>query len=104
MSRREGRRPGDLLVAVGVVLFLLGVAAVLLDVLPFFAGTDNRPLWLNLASFLAPLGFGLALLGLLRSVLAATRRGRALELALEREELADRAGPQDDGTAGPSRS
>lgn len=71
--------------AVGVVLFLVGVVAVVLDVGPFFAGTDNRPLVLNLLSFLAPAGLGLALLGLLRAAMAATRRGRATERALQRD-------------------
>ena len=67
-------------------MFLVGLVAVLVDVLPFFAGADNRPLILNLLSFLAPAGLGIALLGLLRSVLAATRRGRAMERALKADD------------------
>ena len=68
------------------MLFLVGLVAVLVDVLPFFFGSDNRPLILNLLSFLAPAGLGIALLGLLRSVLAATRRGRATERALQADD------------------
>ena len=74
------------LVAVGVVLFLVGVVAVLADVLPFFGGATDRPLVLNLLSFLAPLGLGVALLGLLLSVRASTRQGRAVERALQEDD------------------
>ena len=63
-------------------MFLVGLVAVLVDVLPFFAGADNRPLILNLLSFLAPLGLFVALLGLLASVRASVKAGRAAERSL----------------------
>lgn len=71
------RRPGDGLVAAGAGLFVLGAVALLADVLPYFFSRPDRPLWLNIAAFLAPLGLGIALLGLLRQSLAARRRAGA---------------------------
>lgn len=56
----------DRLVRVGAVVFALGVLAVLAVVVPFFFGAHDRPTWLNLSALLLPVGFGLALLGLLR--------------------------------------
>lgn len=56
-------------VQVGLVLCALGVLFLLVDVLPFFAGAHDRPLWLNLACLLLPLGLVVA-------VGSALRRGR----------------------------
>jgi peptidoglycan/LPS O-acetylase OafA/YrhL len=44
----------------GIVAFALGLVALAIDVLPFFLGDANTPLWLNLACLLAPAGFALA--------------------------------------------
>jgi uncharacterized membrane protein YhdT len=66
-SRAPGR-PGRG-VQVGVGLCALGVLFVLVDVLPFFAGADDRPLWLNLACLLLPIGLVVA-------VWSALARGR----------------------------
>ncbi len=60
------RRPGDLLVRSGAVVFAVGIIAVLLVVVPFFLGDGQAPLALNLLALLLPVGLGLALLGLLR--------------------------------------
>jgi len=57
-------------VQLGLALFALGLVAIAVDVLPFFADHHDRPLWLNLACVLAPVGFGLA-------VGSALRTGRA---------------------------
>lgn len=57
-------------VQVGLVLCALGIVFVLIDVLPFFAGAHDRPLWLNLACLLLPLGLVVAVW----SALAAGRR------------------------------
>lgn len=46
---------------VGLAVFVLGLGFIAADVLPFFDGGHNRPLWLNLACLLAPLGFAIAL-------------------------------------------
>src|SRR5664280_2374544 len=59
--------PGDGLVRAGAVVFVVGVLAVLADLVPFFLGHPNRPLLVNVAAFLAPVGLGIALLGLARS-------------------------------------
>jgi uncharacterized membrane protein YhdT len=57
-------------VQVGLALCALGVLFVLVDVLPFFFGADDRPLWLNLACLLLPIGLVVAVW----SALAAGRR------------------------------
>ncbi len=69
----QPRRPGDLLVRVGAVVFAIGVVAVLLIVVPFFLGHGQSPLPLNLLALLLPVGLGLALLGLLRGARSAHR-------------------------------
>jgi len=73
----EGRRPGDLLVRMGAVVFALGVVAVLAAVVP--AVLTDQPGRLPLvvaAGSLLPLGFGLALLGLLRAARTNRREAR----------------------------
>ena len=65
MARRMSRT-----VRIGLILFVLGLVAIAMDVLPLAAGEQNTPLWLNLACLLAPAGFALA-------VGSALRRGRA---------------------------
>ena len=57
---------GDRLVRLGAVLMLLGVVGVLLVVVPFWLGHGEAPLAFSLLALLAPLGFGIALVGLLR--------------------------------------
>jgi hypothetical protein len=83
----EPPRPGDGLVRAGVVLFLLGLAAIAAIFLPFAVdlvrhgaryAQDNRHergVPLNLATFLACVGFGVALAGLVRQARASRRRG-----------------------------
>ncbi len=44
----------------GIFAFALGLVAIAVDVLPFFFGDSDTPLWLNLACLLAPAGFALA--------------------------------------------
>jgi hypothetical protein len=62
------RRPGDLLVRLGVAVFVVGAVGALLVVVPFLiGGRREAPLALDLLALLLPLGLGLALLGLLRS-------------------------------------
>jgi uncharacterized membrane protein YhdT len=55
-------------VRVGIALFVLGLGFIVADVVPFFTGDSNRPLWLNLACLLAPLGFAIVLWAGLRAV------------------------------------
>ncbi|MGN6246190.1 MAG: hypothetical protein ACTHQ3_21275 [Motilibacteraceae bacterium] len=62
----DAARPGDRLVTVGAVLFGIGLVAVLITVVPFFLGTDRMPLGVYLTAALAPIGFAVALVGLVR--------------------------------------
>jgi hypothetical protein len=67
-------RAGDGLIRAGALLFGIGLVAVLVVVLPFFFGVENRPLPLNLAAgVLPPLGLLLALIGLVRGSRASSR-------------------------------
>lgn len=68
---------GSRLVAVGAVLFGLGVVAVVVAVVPVLLGADTGPTGaVTVASVLLPLGFALALLGLLRGARARRRASR----------------------------
>lgn len=66
--------PRDRLVAVGAVLFGIGLLATLITVVPLFIGSSRFPVAVYLVAMLGPVGFGLALLGLLRA--ARARRPR----------------------------
>lgn len=71
------RGTGERLVAVGAVLFLLGVVAVVVAVVPVLLGADEGPdLAATASGVLLPLGLGLALLGLLRGARARRRAAR----------------------------
>jgi integral membrane protein len=70
--------PGSRLVRVGLVVFGLGLVAIVATFIGYAAGEDNRPLGQNLLCLLAPLGFGLALIGLVRNGRADARRVAAL--------------------------
>lgn len=72
-----GVRPGDGLVRIGAGVFLAGLVAILVVVLPFFFGVDNWPLPVNLAAgVLPPLGLLLALAGLVRGARSTARANR----------------------------
>ncbi|MCW2599803.1 MAG: hypothetical protein JWM02_1632 [Frankiales bacterium] len=63
----DPRRPGDLLVRAGAVVFAAGVLGVLLILVPFLTGDhSSAPVGLDLLALLLPAGLGLALIGLLR--------------------------------------
>ena len=70
---QQAARPGDRLVRAGGVLFAVGLVCTVLTFGPFFFGADDRPLVLNLGALLAPLGFGLALVGLVRGARSSQR-------------------------------
>ena len=71
-------RPGDGLVRVGAVVFVLGVVAGVVSVVPSVVTGDpaNAPLVIAAGS-LMPVGLGLALLGLLRAARTRRREARA---------------------------
>jgi hypothetical protein len=76
------RLPASRTVRAGLALFVLGLGFIAVDVLPFFAGDGDRPLWLNLACLLAPAGFAVVFW-------SAYRSGRAEQRAALRQ-LSDR--------------
>ena len=62
----------------GLILFAVGLVVIAVTFAGYAAGDDNRPLAQNLACLLAPLGFGMALVGLIRNGRADARRVAAL--------------------------
>lgn len=73
-------------VAVGAVLFVIGLAAIAVIMVLFATGSHDLPLWLNLTAMLAPVGFGIGLFGIFlearsgraaRAERAASRRARS---------------------------
>jgi hypothetical protein len=64
------RLPGDLLVRIGAILFVIGAVATLATVTPLFIGTHPLPTAAYFVCMLMGVGFALALGGLLRSALA----------------------------------
>jgi hypothetical protein len=64
-------------VQAGFTLFAIGLIFLLITVAPFFWGEHNRSVWLNLGCLLAPLGFGLAMVGIFRSTRADQRAAAA---------------------------
>ena len=57
----------DRLVAVGAVIFVVGVVCVAVVLVLFLTGSRDVPLALTLGASLLPVGFALALLGILSS-------------------------------------
>lgn len=100
-------RPGDGLVRAGGVLFVVGVVLAVVNFVPFFFGSTDRPVWVNLGTFAMPLGFGLAIVGVLRAVRASHRTGQEQQAALDRLRRpvgdAPRGGTAESGAPGASR-
>ena len=69
----QTRGPGDLLVRIGAVVFVVGAVGTLATVAPLLLGTGRLPTPAYFVSMLMAVGFALALLGLLRSALAQRR-------------------------------
>jgi integral membrane protein len=66
-------RPNGTLIRAGLVVFAIGLIAIVVTFIDFAIGDDNRPLWQNLLCVLAPIGFGLAVAGLVRNARAENR-------------------------------
>ncbi|MEY9962888.1 hypothetical protein ABIA33_000914 [Streptacidiphilus sp. MAP12-16] len=78
----ETKQPGDALVRVGAILFLVGAVATVATVAPLFLGLAPLPTAAYFVSMVMPLGFGVALVGLLRSARAQRRpAGRPVQSA-----------------------
>ncbi len=69
---RSGRTPSGP-IAVGAVLFVIGLLAIGVIMVLFATGAHDLPLWLNLTAMLAPVGFGIGLIG----IFAEARSGQA---------------------------
>jgi hypothetical protein len=68
-------QPGDTLVRVGAILFVIGAVATIVTVAPLFLGLSRLPTPAYFFSMVMPVGFGVALVGLMRSA-RAQRRGQ----------------------------
>ncbi len=68
--------PGDLLVRIGAVVFIVGAVATLATMTPLFIGTHPLPTPAYFVCMLMGAGFLLALVGLLRSAREQKRRTR----------------------------
>ena len=66
--------PGDGLVRVGAIVFIVGAVATLITVAPLFLGTDPFPPVAYAVCMLMGVGFVIAAAGLLRSVAAQRRQ------------------------------
>jgi len=74
LSRIKNRRKAGPLYKTAMIIFTIGLAAICIDAVIFIAGSRDIPLWLHLATVLAPVGLGLGLVG---TVLEARRDRRA---------------------------
>ena len=63
IRRDKNRAKAAPLAKLGMVVFTLGLLAIVADVILFASGSRNLPLWLNLVAMLAPVGLGLGLVG-----------------------------------------
>ncbi|MBV9024472.1 MAG: hypothetical protein JO362_11930 [Streptomycetaceae bacterium] len=68
--------PGDLLVRIGAILFVIGAVSTLATVTPLFIGAHPLPSAAYFVCMLMGVGFALALSGLLRSALAQRHQAR----------------------------
>ncbi|MDB1088129.1 hypothetical protein PJ985_11195 [Streptomyces sp. ACA25] len=71
------RRPGDLLVRIGGILFAIGAIATLVTFVPMFLGTEPLPSAAWAVSMLMGVGFAVAGAGLLRDMAEQRRLARA---------------------------
>ncbi|AXI78182.1 hypothetical protein [Peterkaempfera bronchialis] len=69
----ETRHPGDALVRAGTVVFIVGAVATIATFVPLFLDLTRLPTAAYWVSMLMPVGFLLALTGLLRSARAQHR-------------------------------
>ncbi|MFD3488242.1 hypothetical protein [Streptomyces sp. NPDC058665] len=69
--------PGDRLVRIGAIVFIVGAVATLVTVAPLFLGTDPFPTVAYALSMLMGVGFLIAGAGLLLSIAAQRRQARS---------------------------
>lgn len=94
-------RSGQWLLAVGVLVLVVGVAAVLILGVDYLAGDTARPFWLGAVALAAPVGLSLVLGG----NLSRTRhRARLAHLLAERRARAGATRPRGSGGRPGARS
>ncbi|MFD7441492.1 hypothetical protein [Streptomyces sp. NPDC059909] len=69
--------PGDGLVRVGAIVFIVGAVATLVTVAPLFLGTEPFPTVAYAVCMLMGVGFLIAAAGVLRSIAAQRRQARS---------------------------
>ncbi|MGW2558351.1 hypothetical protein ACWCXB_03695 [Streptomyces sp. NPDC001514] len=69
--------PGDGLVRVGAIVFIVGAVATLVTVAPLFLGTEPFPPFAYAVCMLMGVGFLIAGAGVLRSIAAQRRQARS---------------------------
>lgn len=79
--------PGDLLVRIGAIVFLIGAAGTVATVAPLLLGTRRLPTAAYFVSMLMGVGLAVALVGLLRAALA--QRRTAAEAARDAQAAAE---------------
>ena len=79
--RWPDRRKSAPLVKVGMILFFIGGLAILADVVLFASGHQDLPLWLNLSALLAPIGFGVGMVGVFVEARSAAKKSTGQQTA-----------------------
>lgn len=69
--------PGDGLVRIGAIVFIVGAVATLVTVAPLFLGTEPFPTLAYAVSMLMGVGFLIAGAGVLRSIAAQRRQAKS---------------------------
>lgn len=95
--RSQDSTPGDGLVRLGAIVFLVGAVATMVTVAPLLLGADPLPTAAYLVSMLMGVGFAVAAAGLLRSIAAQRRQARSAEASSPVAGAA--AGPSPSGPA-----
>jgi hypothetical protein len=67
---RRPRRQTSPLALIGFIVFGIGLLGVAVIMVAFATGAHDLPLWLNLVAMLAPVGFGIGLIGIYREARA----------------------------------
>ncbi|MEU6079318.1 hypothetical protein [Streptomyces sp. NPDC047108] len=75
-TRAPAAGPGDRLVRIGAIVFVVGALATLATVAPLFLGAEPLPPAAYFVSMLMGAGFAVAAAGVLRSVAAQRRQAR----------------------------
>ena len=86
LPRIKNRRKSNRWMKVGMVLFFIGLLAILADLVLFISGARPLPVWLNLTALLAPVGFAIGLVGTVVETRAATKARQAEEPTTDDEQ------------------